>query len=391
MQSRSNETITTSSESVFSETSASTSMEIFQSKIPPVPIYLTVFVLVILALMIVTLPLQPWTNVTFVSVKQSLTGYQFHKVWMDYQTAPDAHVMIYDHGLEDFVNDTVVKGFGMRLPMEEMFTNSSSVIESAWIPSLSTTHPIYTCSVGYKTTYPFDNLLESMGATDSTNVFLMDSLTGSLIATLTSDSNDDDSSMGMVTPENTNDTFARDVGRFLKGYFGDYYLIPNANETVSIETKIGGVPWLLNYRFLDRPNTWLVVVGIPDSEFFSKTDSAKQTAIIVSSLLSAFGVSITVFCSWVAMKPLHTLTIAMEKLTKMDFTALEGDILNQRSFMLEIRRLQVTFATMCKAFASGIRRNKSLPRNSASGGGRKSTSHTRVTSNDSLAEKSSGN
>ncbi|KAJ3320430.1 hypothetical protein HDU76_000299 [Blyttiomyces sp. JEL0837] len=120
--------------------------------------------------------------------------------------------------------------------------------------------------------------------------------------------------------------------------------IPNMNGTVSIETTIGGTKWIVNYRYLNNPNTWLLVVAIPRSDFFSKTDSAQQKAAILACVLAVVGVVVTVISAWVAMRPLHTLTIAMEKLTKMDFSALEGDILNERSFMLEVRRLQVTFA-----------------------------------------------
>ncbi|KAJ3319057.1 hypothetical protein HDU76_000658, partial [Blyttiomyces sp. JEL0837] len=97
-------------------------------------------------------------------------------------------------------------------------------------------------------------------------------------------------------------------------------------------------------RYLDRPNTWVAVVGIPRSDFFSKTDEAQKKAGILAAVLAVVGVLVTVITAWFAMRPLHTLTLAMEKLTKMDFSALEGDILNERSFMLELRKLQVTFS-----------------------------------------------
>ncbi|KAJ3322430.1 hypothetical protein HDU76_013890 [Blyttiomyces sp. JEL0837] len=98
------------------------------------------------------------------------------------------------------------------------------------------------------------------------------------------------------------------------------------NETVSIETTIGGTRWLLNYRYLDNPNSWIVVVGIPRSDFFSKTDEAQKKATIFACVLAVFGVVVTVISAWLAMRPLHTLTLTMEKLTKLDFSALEGDI-----------------------------------------------------------------
>ncbi|KAJ3320433.1 hypothetical protein HDU76_000302, partial [Blyttiomyces sp. JEL0837] len=162
------------------------------------------------------------------------------------------------------------------------------------------------------------------------------------------------------TADETNDTVTRELGTFLKNMYGNYSLIPNENRTVSIETAIGGTPWIINYRFLDRPNNWIVVVGIPRSDFFGKIDTAKTRATIIVCSLAAIGAIIAGTSSWLAMRPLHTLTTAMKKLTKRDFAALEGEILNQRSFMRELREVQVAFASMCKAFSKGLRQNKAL-------------------------------
>ncbi|KAJ3272361.1 hypothetical protein HDU76_010932, partial [Blyttiomyces sp. JEL0837] len=100
--------------------------------------------------------------------------------------------------------------------------------------------------------------------------------------------------------------------------------------------------------------------AIPRADFFAKTDEANKKAIIVAVCIGVSGLVFAGLASWLAMRPLQTLTTAMEKLTKMDFSALEGDILNDRSFMTEVRKLQSTFALMCKAFAAGIKKNKSL-------------------------------
>ncbi|KAJ3328204.1 hypothetical protein HDU76_010411 [Blyttiomyces sp. JEL0837] len=244
---------------------------------------------------------------------------------------------------------------------------ASVIVGSKWLPALTPTHVTYGCSVGFDNRASLDPLLLSIKVTADTHVFLMDAATGTLLSNsvlhstfkLTNES-DSTSRVLPLTPDTTNDTSTHDLGTFLKNKFGNYSLIPNEGKTVSIETTIAGTRWILNYRYLERPDNWIVVVGIPRSDFFSKTDKAQEKAAILASCLSVVGIILTVVFAWLAMRPLHTLTLAMEKLTKLDFSALEGDVLNDRSFMLEVRRLQVTFALMCKAFASGIRKNKSL-------------------------------
>ncbi|KAJ3316188.1 hypothetical protein HDU76_002012 [Blyttiomyces sp. JEL0837] len=244
---------------------------------------------------------------------------------------------------------------------------TSSVTASAQIPSLTPNHVTFSCVVGFDNRISLDPLLTSIKVTDQTHVFLMDADSGLLLSnsvphTTFAISNFSDPTIPVTpfTPATTNDTYARDLGLYLKNTYGNYSLIPNLNQTMSIQTTIGGTRWLINYRYLDRPSNWIVVIGIPRSDFFSKTDAAQQKALILACVLAVVGVVVTVVASWAAMRPLHTLTLAMEKLTKMDFSALEGDILNERSFMLEVRKLQTTFALMCKAFASGIRKNKAL-------------------------------
>ncbi|KAJ3322993.1 hypothetical protein HDU76_013743 [Blyttiomyces sp. JEL0837] len=183
------------------------------------------------------------------------------------------------------------------------------------------------------------------------NVFLMDSVNGILLSDSVKYStyvitNYSDPSLPVLpyTPSTTNDSYARDLGLFLRDRFGGYDKIPNEQRTVTIEAKIGSTQWIINYRFLDNPTSWIVVVGIPRSDFFSKSDNAQKKAAILAAVLAVIGVVATTVTAWLAMRPLHTLTLAMEKLTKMDFSALEGDILSDRSFMLELRRLQVTFS-----------------------------------------------
>ncbi|KAJ3310506.1 hypothetical protein HDU76_003362 [Blyttiomyces sp. JEL0837] len=302
---------------------------------------------------------------------------------------------VVDHNLISIIpNKTFPVEYQNTYTQGKLFT---SAIGGVWDSSTSKDHISYACEVGFDSDGALSPLLESIKVTTNTHVFLIDSVSGILLAnsvpgTCSTISNFSDPSLPTIafTPDTTNDTNARDIGTYLKGKYGNYSLIPNLDQTVSMETTIGSIRWIINYRYLDTPNTYIVVVGIPRSDFFSKVDTAQQKALILACVLAAVGVIVTVVFAWFAMRPLHTLTLAMEKLTKMDFTALED-----RSFMIEVRCLQVNFAfylqsisahltpvntfntfydkfrgtnvtlyRMCKAFASGIRRNKALVSNS---------------------------
>ncbi|KAJ3188047.1 hypothetical protein HK101_009266 [Irineochytrium annulatum] len=119
-----------------------------------------------------------------------------------------------------------------------------------------------------------------------------------------------------------------------------------------------------------------MILQAPNTTFFASYKTADGTKplalymdfstglyrLILSSSVAVAGVLVSAILAFLALRPLATLARAMEMLTNMDFKALEGDILTRRSFISEVRNVQGTFATMCKAFASGIRRNQQLTR-----------------------------
>ncbi|KAJ3316460.1 hypothetical protein HDU76_001777, partial [Blyttiomyces sp. JEL0837] len=333
------------------------------SRFPAVPVWLVVLSLVVVALCIVTLPCMTYPSTTTppapgTSVLPNITQFLvardapnvFVKLYRDWSNSPMEIAMISPY----LPNENWVPAFPVHNPPETvphfpiynyLLTKSdqveyqntytkgrlfTSAIGGVWDYSTSKSHISYACEVGSDSDGALSPLLESIKVTTNTHVFLMDSVTGILLANSVPGTcfkvvNASDPSLPTVafTPDTTNDTHARDIGMYLKGKYGNYSLIPNMNQTVSMETAIGNTRWIINYRYLDTPNTYIVVVGIPRSDFFSKVDSAQQKALILACVLAAVGVIFTVICAWFAMRPLHTLTLAMEKLTKMDFTALE--------------------------------------------------------------------
>ncbi|KAJ3330525.1 hypothetical protein HDU76_005462 [Blyttiomyces sp. JEL0837] len=353
----------------------------------------------------------PYPNITEMSIYKQ-DGWYVNYL-MDWSTGPYLWFGIYDPKVNMFVNYSQAYPFNFAYaltlqpsvatmlsdptnltPSYAFSTNHgdliSAVSQSVMVPSISTKHPAFTCGVGFQHKVSLDTLFSNIKVTPNTHVFLMDvKFNGTLLAnsvpnSLFAISNYSDPQLPVTffNPDSTNDSTVAAIGGFLKGMYGSYGLIPNTGKTETFTTTFNGKAWFVNYRFMEHPDTWVLVVAIPRADFFAKTDEANQKAAIIASCVGIAGLLFAGLASWLAMRPLQTLTTAMGKLTKMDFSALEGDILNDRSFMTEVRQLQITFALMCKAFATGIKKNKNLlARGPGSGAG---SSHPQTSSQNSL-------
>ncbi|KAJ3294161.1 hypothetical protein HDU76_006975 [Blyttiomyces sp. JEL0837] len=248
-------------------------------------------------------------------------------------------------------------------------TMIASVSQSVFDLTISPTHPIYACSIGFENNNALGSLFTSIKVTQNTKLMMIDSVTGTLLANSVKNSiyhvNETDP-LKTVTPwkpTDSNDTTTVRIGETLLRLYGNYSKIPRDvnGQTITTQTDIGdGQQWFINTKYLDRPNNWVLIVAIPRSDFFADVDNAEKKVLIISVTVAVVGVILTAVASFLALRPLYKLTKAMEALTKMDFSALEGNILKDRSFISEVRKLQRTFSTMCKAFAAGIRKNKAL-------------------------------
>ncbi|KAI8916760.1 hypothetical protein DFJ77DRAFT_354148 [Powellomyces hirtus] len=105
----------------------------------------------------------------------------------------------------------------------------------------------------------------------------------------------------------------------------------------------------------------LLVATLPRSEIYGVIDKARHRSTAVSVGIMA-GMSLLVSALFVvAVLPLFKLAREMAQLTKLDFGTLEeSGALEQRSFLWELRKVQATFATMVKAFAGAIKKNKEM-------------------------------
>ncbi|KAJ3308481.1 hypothetical protein HDU76_003953 [Blyttiomyces sp. JEL0837] len=332
-------------------------------------------------------------NVTFFGVYKETTPALIENqvyLWMDASTGP--YLNFYNpptSGVQSPPGRFLSYNFAEALPTQSckvpaQFTNPndtapfygythnngnllSSVSLVVWTPA-STTTPSFTCTVGFKNAISLDPLFNTIKVTTNTHVFMMDVTNGNLLASSVPNtvfqvwnSSDPLKPINQFTPETTNDTTVNAIGHVLRSRYGNYSLVPNTGSTITFETTMNGQSWFINLKHLDEPSNWMLVVAIPRSDFFEKTDNAGRLAIILSVIIGVVGILLAALASWIAMRPLYQLTKAMENVThQAGLSAIEGDILNSRSLMAEVRDLQTTFATMCKAFASGIRRNKAL-------------------------------
>ncbi|KAJ3096874.1 hypothetical protein HDU97_005472 [Phlyctochytrium planicorne] len=263
----------------------------------------------------------------------------------------------------------------------------SSVSQMKFYDSISTQHPSFSCSFGFENEAAMGTLFTQLKVTPNTKLFMIDSVTESLLAnsvpsTLFSVNwTDPLQSVTQFTVSTTNDTNVKNIGLKIRDmYGGKFTRIPVQKTTINIQTDVNGEKYLISLRFLNEPSNWLLIVAIPRSDFFGDIDAASKKVIAICVSIAVLGIALIALVSFFALRPLSKLSSAMESLTKLDFSALEGgNLLTERSSVLEIRKLQLTFAIMCKAFASGIRKNKALVGGGTTGGAKSShgaTNHT---------------
>ncbi|KAJ3099243.1 hypothetical protein HDU96_010767 [Phlyctochytrium bullatum] len=276
----------------------------------------------------------------------------------------------------------------------------ASVSQLRKIPRISQRVPSLSCSFGFETEAATGKLFRDLKVTPNSKLFMIEAISESMLGNSVPNTlywvNETDP-LKTVTQWNvstTNDTLVRSIGSQIKSFYGGSFTgIPRKNSSNLIEITVNGERWFANtvnpsphplltifQRFLNEPDNWLLIVAIPRKDFFGDIDEANRRVIAICVSVAIVGVALVAVISYLALLPLSKLIKAMESLTKLDFSALEGNILNDRSNVLEVRKLQITFAIMCKAFASGIRKNKALVTGNA---GTKTSSHVPSTVNTS--------
>ncbi|KAJ3154020.1 hypothetical protein HDU89_008889 [Geranomyces variabilis] len=151
----------------------------------------------------------------------------------------------------------------------------------------------------------------------------------------------------------------------VRSRYADIAAIQAQGPGQNFEATVMGSSWIIqvgNVTLTDYSQDVLgLVVAIPHSAVFSKIDSAKSRSIGIAAGLSVGIALIMAVIFALVVTPLRHLAKAMGMLTQMDFAALDnGRILEEQSYISEIRGVQNSFSTMVKAFAGGIKKNREL-------------------------------
>jgi len=148
------------------------------------------------------------------------------------------------------------------------------------------------------------------------------------------------------------------IGKAILAKVGSFAAMPKGWSSTIV---VNGVTYFLQTDSLTiSPMNLTLVVAIPRSDFFANIDSANKRSAIVTACVAVVVTTLGVVALTLMVRPLRTLTSGMEQITKFDFSILNTGILKHRSPVKEFREMETVFDTMCKAFASAIRRNRSL-------------------------------
>ncbi|KAJ3068074.1 hypothetical protein HK102_007268, partial [Quaeritorhiza haematococci] len=127
------------------------------------------------------------------------------------------------------------------------------------------------------------------------------------------------------------------------------------------ERRINGTDFIISVMALNltKVDKYVLATVVPREEVFGEIDDANRNTIIIFVAVTVGVVLLFAPVMWMLLRPLYKLSVAMERLTRFEFAALEGGkLLDIRSGVTEIADIQKAFSTMVKAFAGGIRTNR---------------------------------
>ncbi|KAJ3005685.1 hypothetical protein HKX48_000512 [Thoreauomyces humboldtii] len=149
--------------------------------------------------------------------------------------------------------------------------------------------------------------------------------------------------------------------RFLAAFTGDPAAVVAADP--SFELDVLGTTWIINVDLvaLGTYNYALLMLAVPRSEVYGPIDKARKRAQALSIGISIAAAIFIAGVFVIVVLPLSALVNQMTLLTKFDFGSLEtSGQLDKRSWIWELRQVQIVFSTMVKAFAGAIAANKKI-------------------------------
>ncbi|KAJ3170292.1 hypothetical protein HDU88_008919 [Geranomyces variabilis] len=226
--------------------------------------------------------------------------------------------------------------------------------------------PDFSCAAGLRVDDQWNSMLRELKPPVADSVVAIYDQDFAIIAS--SNMHVDDSSLigGALFNKATPDAFTISVQSELKTrYTSGANALTAIGTGTGFTTSLQGRSWVLNSAVIDMTfrdtDRFILVVAVPHSEIYGAIESAKKRslglsigiAVAMALLIGAVFVAITL--------PMARLAAQMALLTTLNFGTLEtSGALERRSFIWELRRVQATFATMVKAFAGQLKKNRAL-------------------------------
>ncbi|KAJ3132785.1 hypothetical protein HDU90_006673 [Geranomyces variabilis] len=226
--------------------------------------------------------------------------------------------------------------------------------------------PDYYCSVGQRVDVTWNNILRTARPNNNSivAVFKQDWTVGGSSAE-SPDSTGRLSAVGYVFTMTVVDPLTLAFQQYLKdNYQSNFYAIATSDITTS-EVVIAGTRWIMLTQAMHMSSysdqDYLLVTAIPRSDVYGSIDHSRTQALSISLGIASGMAVLSVILFILVVIPLFKLARAMNILTKLDFGQLEkSNVLDDRSFIWEVRKVQEVFGLMVKAFAGGLKRNKAM-------------------------------
>ncbi|KAI9101895.1 hypothetical protein DFS34DRAFT_591720 [Phlyctochytrium arcticum] len=318
-------------------------------------------------------------NSTSERMRVGLNDYLKHDTLNTLAWMPDSATPFLTQTGNSYYNYAARSALGLvtpkTLPYFTLYNNTGTKVQvafvskSAFVPNEPKNK--YACSAGYRIDNSWNAILLAARPTDTAVVALFEPTKLAIAAS--SDMVLNGTGITIVNGTATYDvaepkelTLALQASIIRK--FGTFANISKSTEFFYSDSILGNVDWVLRTAYFSftvasissyPAEKVLLVAAIPRYEIYGTIDAARLRSIRTSIGISvAMAVLISLVYIAVVL-PLMNLAKAMKTLTKLDFGTLEeSNMLNERSWIWELRNVQITFATMVKAFAGAIKKNK---------------------------------
>ncbi|KAI8814936.1 hypothetical protein BJ742DRAFT_784964 [Cladochytrium replicatum] len=197
-------------------------------------------------------------------------------------------------------------------------------------------------------------IFTKLAPSENARVFLIDG-TGNLLATRT-----------LVNAVSSGDATISLLAQDIEMRTDSYKSISSVIGSLT-RVKLPNDEWTYSVRTLQVPSSvsMYLVAAIPRRDFFSVIDNAERTSVTVTVVFAAISIMVVIGVIVGITLPIRRLTGEMTKVATFDFSMLERGFFIENSLFTEIRKMQVTFNTLVKAFAGAIARNRGLTNNAS--------------------------